>query len=82
MTFWAITIPTRVEAIPLMAALIAAFEVTTERLGAARLDGGHDTSLLCGHRRAMLVAIGLAVTAEHIRHFQLGTIHGPAGQKC
>ena len=33
--------------------------------------------LLRGHRRAMLVAIGLPVAAEHIRHFQLGKVHNP-----
>ena len=31
---------------------------------------------------AMLFPIGFAVTAEHIRHFQLRAIHGPGAQKC
>src|SRR5262245_59055352 len=30
----------------------------------------------------MLLAVGFAVAAEDIRHFQLGTIHEPAAQKC
>jgi hypothetical protein len=30
----------------------------------------------------MLLSISFSVTAEHIRHFQLRTIHGPGAQKC
>jgi hypothetical protein len=65
-----------------MTALVAAFEVAAERRRAAYLDCGHDAPLFDGHRRAVLVPIGFAVTAEHIRHFQLRAIHGPAAQKC
>src|ERR1041384_1239840 len=71
-----------VEAVPLMAASIATFEVPTQRRCAAHLDGGHHAPLLSGHRRAMLIAIGLAVAAEYIRHFQPGTVHRLAAQKC
>ncbi len=82
LTLWAMPIATGVEAIPLMAASIAAFQVPTQRRCAAHLDGGHHAPLLPGHRRAMLIAIGLAVAAEHIRHFQPGTVHRLATQKC
>src|SRR5689334_7557081 len=40
LTLWAMAIATGVEAIPLMAALIAAFEVPTQRRCAAHLYGG------------------------------------------
>jgi hypothetical protein len=64
-----------------MATLIATLEVTTERGCAAHLDGGHDAPLCRGHRRAMLLTIGCAVAAEHIRYFQLRAIHELATQK-
>ena len=60
-----------------MAALIAALQVAAESGGPAHLDGSHDAPLRRGHRRAMLFAIGFAVAAEHVRHFQLRTIHEP-----
>jgi hypothetical protein len=66
----------------LVAALIALLDLPSESCRPAHLDGGHDAPLGCGHRRAMLFPIGFAVTAEHIRHFQLRAIHGPAAQKC
>ena len=64
-----------------MAALIAAFEVAAESGRAAHLDGGHDAPLRRRHRRAMLLSIGFSVAAEHVRHFQLRTVHGPGAQK-
>jgi hypothetical protein len=66
----------------LVAALIALLNLPSESGGPAHLDGGHDAPLRRGHRRAMLLSIGFAVTAEDIRHFQLRAIHGPAAQKC
>ena len=65
----------------LVAALIALFEVAAERGRAAHLDRGHDAPLRGGHRRAMLLAIGFAVAAEDIRHFQLRALHRPGAQK-
>ena len=81
LTFWAVSIAAGVEAVALVVALIAAFEMTAENGRAAHFDGGHDASLCAGHRRAMLLSIGFAVAAEDIRHFQLRAIHGPAAQK-
>src|SRR6516162_4777348 len=77
----AVSIPTAIETIPLMAALIAALEVATESCSPTHLDGGHDASLCRGHRRVMLFSIGFAVAAEDVRQFQLRPIHGPATQK-
>jgi hypothetical protein len=65
----------------LVTALIALFDLSPESCRSAHLDRGHDAPLRCGHRRAVLSPIGFAVTAEDIRHFQLGAIHGPGAQK-
>ena len=66
----------------LVAALIALFDLSPESRRPAHLDGGHDAALRRGHRRAMLLSISSAVTAEHIRHFQPRAFHGPDAQKC
>jgi hypothetical protein len=47
----------------------------------AHYDGGHDTPLPCGHRRAMLFAVGFAIATEHVRHFHLRAIHKPRRSK-
>jgi hypothetical protein len=65
-----------------MAAIVAALQMATERGCPAHFDGGHDAPLPGGHRRAVLFAIGCAIAAEHVRYFQLRTIHEPAVQKC
>jgi hypothetical protein len=74
-------IPATVEAIPLMATLIASLEVATEGRGSTQFDCGHDAPLRRGHRRAMLFSVGFAVATEHVRYFQLRAIHGSAAQK-
>ena len=53
-----------------MTALIALLDVTAERGGPAEFDRGHDAPLRRAQRRAMLRTIGVAVAAEHVRHFQ------------
>ena len=65
-----------------MAALIALLDVAAESRRAADLDGVHDASLCRGQRRAMLLAIGFSVAAEHVPHFQLRAIHRAAAQSC
>jgi hypothetical protein len=77
LTFWAMSIAAAVEGIPLIAALIAAFEVATQGCRAAHLNCRHDAPLRDGHRRAMFLAIGYTVATEYIRHFQLGSFHRP-----
>lgn len=52
-----------------VAALIARFDVPTERGGAAQLDRRHDAALR-GRQRRVLGTIGLAVATEDIRHFR------------
>src|SRR4051794_3182461 len=71
LTFWAMAIPARVEGVSLMTALVAALQMAAESGCPAHLHGGHDAPLPGGHRRAMLFAIGCAIAAEHVRHFQL-----------
>src|SRR6516225_7983224 len=60
---------------PLVSAAVAAFEMTAESCGATHLDRGHDTPLCRRERPIMLLAIGFAVAAEDVRHFQLRAMH-------
>ena len=76
--FGTMSIPATIEGVAFMAALVTSLQVTAEDSGAAHLDGGHDAALPNRHRRAMLLSIGFSVAAEHVRHFQLRTVHGPA----
>ena len=75
LAFGAVSIAAAIERIAFVAALIAAFEVAAEHGRAAHLDGGHDAPLRHRHRRAMLLSISFSVAAEHVRHFQLRTVH-------
>jgi hypothetical protein len=68
---------TRVVSVALMAAVVTLLEMTTQNSSAADLDRGHDTALRYRKRSAMLLTIGFAVAAKHIRHFKLGAIHVP-----
>jgi hypothetical protein len=69
LTLWTVPIAARVETVAFVAALIAAFEMSAQRRGATYFDGGHDAPLFARHRGAMLLSIGFAIAAEHIRHF-------------
>jgi len=60
-----------------MAAVVTLLEMAAENSGPADLDRGHDTALRYRKRSAMLLTIGFAVAAKHIRHFKLGAIHVP-----
>jgi hypothetical protein len=76
LTLGTVPIPAGVEAVALVAALIAAFEMTAEDCRAAHFDGGHHTPLFRGHRCAMVLSISFAVATEHVRHFQPWAVHG------
>src|SRR5271157_4356891 len=58
-----------------MAALIALLDMTAKRGGPSEFDRGHDASLRRAQRRAMLRAIGVAIAAEHVRHFWARPTH-------
>jgi hypothetical protein len=75
------TIPARPVADTLLTACITLFDLSSESRRPAYLDGDHDASLRCGHRRTALVSIGLAVAAEDVRNFQLRAIHSPETQE-
>src|SRR5207237_10724607 len=45
LALWAVAVPAAAVARPLIAAAIAAFEMTAESCGATHLDRGHDTPL-------------------------------------
>jgi len=75
LTLWAVAISTGAITNALVAALIALLDLTSECSRPAHLDGSHDAPLRRGHRRAMLLSVGFAVTAENIRHFELGAVH-------
>src|SRR5947208_10818641 len=54
LALWAVAVPAAAVARPLIAAAIAAFEMTAESCGATHLDRGHDTPLCRGERAIML----------------------------
>ena len=60
-----------------MAAVVTLLEMATQNSSPADLDRGHDTALRHRKRSAMLMTIGFAVAAKHIRHLKLGAIHVP-----
>ena len=63
--------------VALMAAVVTLLEMAAENSGPADLDRGHDTALRHRKRSAMLLTIGCAVAAEHVRHFESRPIHFP-----
>ena len=60
-----------------MGAVVTLLEMAAENSGTADLDRGHNTALRYRKRSAMLLTIGFAVAAKHIRYFKLGAIHVP-----
>ena len=66
----------------LVTALIALLDMTAKRGGAAEFDRGHDATLRCAQLRVMPRTIGVAIAAEHIRHFRPRPGHRSEIQKC
>jgi hypothetical protein len=60
-----------------MAAVVTLLEMAAENSGAADLDRGQYAALRRAERSAVLLTIGFAVAAKHIRYFKLGAIHVP-----
>ena len=58
-----------------MTATVTMLDVATERGGAANLDRRHHPALCGGQSSSVLLTIGVAVAAEHIRHFRPGPTH-------
>ena len=58
-----------------MTAGIALLDMATERRRPANLDRRHHTALSRGQRFTVLLTIGVAVAAEHIRHFRPRPTH-------
>ncbi len=77
LAYWAMAIRTRIISVALMATVVTLLEMAAQNSGPADLDRGHDTALRYRERSAMLLTIGFAVAAKHIRHFKLGAIHVP-----
>src|ERR1700737_5066716 len=77
LAFWAVAIATGVISVALMTAVVTLLEMAAENSGPADLYRGHGAALRRGERSAMLMPIGFAVAAKHIRHLKLGAIHVP-----
>jgi len=60
-----------------MAAMVTLLQMAAEDSSPADLDRGHDAALRHRQGSAMLLTIGFAVAAKHIRHFELRAIHVP-----
>jgi hypothetical protein len=54
----------------LVTALITLLDMTAKRGGAAEFDRGHHAALRRAQLRLMLRTIGVAIAAEHVRHFR------------
>ena len=63
-----------------MGAVVTLLEMAAENSSPADLDRGHDTALRRRKRSAVLLTIGFAVAAKHIRHLKLGAIHVPGAR--
>jgi hypothetical protein len=64
-----------------MTAAVALLDMATERRGPANLDRRHHPALCRGQRATVLLTIGIAVAAEHIRHFRPRPAQGSTAQK-
>lgn len=60
-------------------AILADLNMPTERRRPAQLDRGHDTALHPAEMAFVNSGIGMTMTAEDIRHLQLGTHGGTSG---
>jgi hypothetical protein len=72
LTFRAMAVATRVVGNTNEVALRAAFNVTSERRRAARLDRCHDAPIRATEMTGMGHPIGLAMAAEDVRHLERG----------
>src|SRR5215469_6734986 len=77
LAFWTVPIAARVIRIALMAAVVTLLQMAAENSSPADLDRSHDPALRHRDRSVMLLTIGFAVAAKHIRHFELRAIHVP-----
>ena len=77
LAFWAMPIGARVVSVALMATVVTLLQMAAQGSGAADLDRGHDTALRHRQRSAIVLTIGFAVAAKHIRHLKLRAIHFP-----
>ena len=75
LAFGTVAIRTGVVAGMFMPALTALFQMTAKSSRAAQRDVVHDTPVFQRDEAGVTVQIGLAVTAEHIRQFQMGPVH-------
>jgi hypothetical protein len=57
------------------AALAALFHVAAQGGGPAQRNVVHDTPVFQRDEAGMTIQVSLAVTAEHVRHFQMGPVH-------
>jgi hypothetical protein len=72
----AVSVAARVVGDALMAAVLAALDMTAERCGATVFDRHHRAAPCSRQRRAMAVTERLAEAAEYLRHFQPLAGHG------
>ena len=75
-------IATRVVRHPLLTAIVALLDMTTERCRSATFDGGHGGTLSVGERGPVLLPIGATVAAENVRYLRPRATHCSTTQKC
>ena len=67
-----------VEGNPLVAAGITLLDMSTERNGAAALDGAHDAALPATERVSVVLAVAGPGLAKDVRHLEPGGTHVPS----
>ena len=75
LTFWTISVAARIIRDPLIAAIVALFDMTPKRCCSTTLDCGHGGTLRGGQRAPAHRSIVVTIAAEHIRHLQPRTAH-------
>jgi hypothetical protein len=81
LTFGTVAISTGVEGGALVTAGVTLLQVAAQGGGAAEFDGTHHAPLSAREGSSVLLPVRRTVAAEDIRHFELRTLHGPAGSE-
>jgi len=81
LAFWAMTVAAAVVGGALVAAGVTLLQVAAQGGSTAEFDSAHHAPLPARERSRMFLPISCTVTAEDIRHFDLRTLHEPAGSE-
>ena len=81
LTFWTVAIAAAIEGRALVATGVTLLQVAAQGGGAAEFDGAHHAPLSARERSSVFLPVSRTVAAKDLRHFELGTLHGPVGSE-